>query len=280
MSKFLHEKENLPAYGQNAVASLHFDHTPNSLCFSMHWHNSLELIRIQKGYLNLYLGETSPVLVYPGEVVIICPQQVHCGIAGAEGVTYDVLIFELSSFFNNVPSTLTILKQIATSRLIFDPICDNSAVVCAFDVVHSSGNAAPLDSLSAVYALLGQMLLHCNPRAVKLPPNDARFSRVIDYVNNHFLDSLSTRSVSRLFGYDEAYFCRRFKWLTGITFLKYVESLRLEEAQTLLCKTDLAISHIALQCGFSNICYFSSRFCRHFGVSPSVYRKQFKPHSP
>lgn len=277
MDRFSGMKEReLPDYAQNAVAVLRFDNGAGVLCFPMHWHDRMELIRVRQGSLNVFLGESQSFRALPGEVVIFCPQQIHRGVAGSEGVSYDVVMFELSSFFNNVPAASAVLRQIAASKLLFAPATRDSNVVSAFDAVFSSHSAGLLESVGTVYALLGQLLQHCEPRERTPLPGDERFSEVVAYVNDHYTEPLTTGALSARFGYDEAYFCRRFKRFTGIPPLKYLEILRLEAARDLLRNTGLPVSRIALQCGFGDICYFSSRFHRHFGLSPSACRKQWQ----
>jgi AraC-like DNA-binding protein len=46
----------------------------------------------------------------------------------------------------------------------------------------------------------------------------------------------------------------------------------MEEAEALLCETDLAIAQIAKSVGYADAFGFSAAFKRHRGLSPSVFR--------
>ena len=131
----------------------------------------------------------------------------------------------------------------------------------------------PLASVGVIYQLLSLLMQHGQPVERPQRPADERFAAVVAYIDRHATESLSVAELSARFGYDESYFCRRFKRATGLSLLKYVEVLRLEAAQEALRRTNAPVGQIALQCGFADPCYFSSRYRRHFGVRPSKERR-------
>jgi AraC family transcriptional regulator of arabinose operon len=65
-------------------------------------------------------------------------------------------------------------------------------------------------------------------------------------------------------------FRRRF----GCSPMRYVLELRLRRAAILLNDPSLSIAQVAAGAGFQDPLYFSRRFGRHFGVSPTGYRRQ------
>ncbi len=268
------KEQALPAYGQNAVAVRQFARPAGALCFSLHWHDRIELIRVLEGSLHFDLNGAFVKTIEEGEMAIVCPRQIHRGTAGEQGVRYDVVMFEPERFSNHIPAVSTMLASLADAHLVFDQHSAQPDVVAAFDAVARAGQDNPMESVGGVYRLLGLMMKHCHPVQTERLPADERFGAVVEYVNAHFLEPVTAQSVSEQFGYDESYFCRRFKKTTGITLLKYVEILRLEQAKKLLQHSGDAISAIALKSGFGDVCYFSARFHRHFGLSPSHFRKQ------
>ncbi len=102
---------------------------------------------------------------------------------------------------------------------------------------------------------------------------DKGFGRVVEYINANYADRITARSISQKFGYNETYLCRRFKAATGITVMKYIKVLRLEQAQKLLRTTEEEVGDIAWKCGFPEVGYFSNCFKKNFGYTPSEFRK-------
>ena len=66
-------------------------------------------------------------------------------------------------------------------------------------------------------------------------------------------------------------FVQRFRQATGVSPMRYLEALRMEEARRLL-EEDLAVARIAQLSGFEDPLYFSRRFRALHGVPPSAYR--------
>jgi AraC-like DNA-binding protein len=77
--------------------------------------------------------------------------------------------------------------------------------------------------------------------------------------------------VAGSFAMSEATF-RRWLAKSGHGFSKIVLSARLEKGLTLLQTTDLQISQIALECGFSTPSHFADSFKKRFGIKPMAIR--------
>ncbi len=66
---------------------------------------------------------------------------------------------------------------------------------------------------------------------------------------------------------------RKLKALTNRSTSLYIRSIRLQNAQELLKSTDLNISQVAFEVGFSNPNYFTRMFSEEFGFPPTDLRK-------
>ena len=62
---------------------------------------------------------------------------------------------------------------------------------------------------------------------------------------------------------------RKLKALTGMPTTAFINSTRLQKAYELLSDTELNVSEVAYQVGFSNHSYFSKLFFNKFGKTPS-----------
>jgi AraC-like DNA-binding protein len=67
---------------------------------------------------------------------------------------------------------------------------------------------------------------------------------------------------------------RTFRRLTGETVFGYLQSLRLDDAKTLLVGSELTIAEVAAATGFSSLALFSRTFQKRFGLSPRRYRQR------
>ena len=65
-----------------------------------------------------------------------------------------------------------------------------------------------------------------------------------------------------------------FKQIYGVTIYAFQVQQNMEKAKTLLASTDHAIKTIAALVGYSNSSDFGYAFKKHFGQTPTAYRKQ------
>ena len=106
---------------------------------------------------------------------------------------------------------------------------------------------------------MGLLYRFCFLQSRKPSDSDLRFKEIIAFIDENYQNDLSCRSLSRKFGYDEAYFSRKFKDITGLSPTVYIRILRLEYAQKLL-KKGISVAEAARQSGFSDAGYFSPLF--------------------
>ena len=96
---------------------------------------------------------------------------------------------------------------------------------------------------------------------------------VTSYVNAHLSERLSLSDLAEAVYMSRSSFGHVFKSVTGVAPLDFVESVRLSHARELLAESDLPVTEIAMRCGFTDHSYFTLRFRRATGVTPSEFRK-------
>lgn len=267
-------KELTPiVYGQDAIKYLFCQTTEaGKLLFEMHWHERMEILRIVSGSLELQLGETQLTL-QAGEAAVLNPRMLHCGHAGAGGVVYHTIMFDVDRLCNGTNVSEKYLLPLCRCEVGFRPMITEKEIIGQIDrliaCVHTKN---PLMALGIVYEILGFLYLDALAQTDEKQRNSREFGEVLEYIDRHYCEKLSARLLSEYFSYNETYFCRRFKELTGMTVMKYIQALRMEEAQRLLEGGNEAISVIARKCGFSDACYFSNCFRKHFGYTPTKFR--------
>jgi two-component system, response regulator YesN len=96
---------------------------------------------------------------------------------------------------------------------------------------------------------------------------------VQQFIDTHYMYDLTLTMLAERFSYHPSYFSELFKSKMGKTFIQYVTEVRMNQAVRLLEETSLSLWDIAELTGFANASYFSSKFKRQYGVSPSDYRQ-------
>ena len=97
----------------------------------------------------------------------------------------------------------------------------------------------------------------------------------IEYLHENYGNSeLALKDVCEHLGMSISHFSGLFKDVTGKTFLKYLNGIRMEKAKQLLQETDLKNYEIAEKVGFSDPHYFSIAFKKLTGLTPGRYSKE------
>ena len=99
-----------------------------------------------------------------------------------------------------------------------------------------------------------------------------KLKEVFEYIDNNFNDDITLEAAAEVCGFSVSHFSRVFKKTVGENFSDYLNSRRILEAQRLVATTDMNITEIAMECGFSSVSYFIKRFRDKTGVSPKKYR--------
>ncbi len=91
-----------------------------------------------------------------------------------------------------------------------------------------------------------------------------------DNYNNH---NLCLATMAQQYNMSENYFSKYYKKMTGHNFLESLENARVNEAINLLENSDMPISEIAQNVGYTSVQVFRRSFRRRTGKTPSFFRQ-------
>lgn len=105
-----------------------------------------------------------------------------------------------------------------------------------------------------------------------LLPKERTISSLLNEIEKNPMSFLTLTKAAEYLMWSESHFARQFKERTGLSFIAYVTTKRLERAKFLLTHTTKPVLRIATELGFHPANYFSRTFKKHEGVTPSQYR--------
>ena len=103
-----------------------------------------------------------------------------------------------------------------------------------------------------------------------------RITKVCDYIEKNFQDSVKLSDVAKLVNMSESAFSHFFKKKTGCSFIDYLNSVRIGKASQMLIDTTHSINEICYSCGFNNLSNFIRIFKKFKGPTPSEYRSKLQ----
>lgn len=103
---------------------------------------------------------------------------------------------------------------------------------------------------------------------------NAFLQQLQETINKHLTsDDFSVPQLAQIMQMSQVQVYRKLKALTGKTPTQYIRILRMKRAMKLLNSTELNISEIAYNLGFSDPNYFTRTFQKVYGKTPSSIRK-------
>ena len=147
----------------------------------------------------------------------------------------------------------------------------------AIHIIARHAGAEEALRISKVYLLKwheeGQ--LPFTPLVRAAPHADAAVRACQDILEQGYREGEVIREAIARVGVPERTIKRRFRAATGLSFIEYVQNLRIEEAKRLLETTARAADDIGRDVGYEDLSFFRRLFKRLTGLKPSAYRRMF-----
>ena len=102
---------------------------------------------------------------------------------------------------------------------------------------------------------------------------DWLMGRAEEYIKTYSASDIKAHEVADFINISSNYFSPLFRQAMGQPFNEYVNTLRIEEAKTLLVETPFKVNELAGQVGYKEYKYFVEVFKKVCGITPMIYRK-------
>jgi len=257
-----------------------------------HKNKGMEITYVESGMLD-WMVEGQQESVSPGTVFFTLPWQVHGSVREQEpSNTVCHVLFRLGEEYSTPRSTFVFPAQFGFSRREASVLsrvlaCSEKHAFRATPAVRwmmpaltaELQGAHELRSTQAVTLLRGILV-----ELKRIISGDAFHEELhtpSEKAVKHLLDALaadcgrdwSLERMAAQCGLQRTRLNAIVQKLTGGSPIEYLSRLRIEHAKTLLRETDMPITHIAFECGFSSSQYLANRFHKVVGLTPSRYRK-------
>ena len=175
-----------------------------------------------------------------------------------EGYLYDMLM-SFPDFFS--------IEDIGKYQEIFKNLCKYYETRTKQDEIIQQSLV-----LELIYMLSKDV--HIQTQNSKFKSNRFDIDKALKYIKENLTENLSLQTVADHVMLSPIHFHNCFKSAVGKTLHEYVEEQRIKVAVNLLLTTDLTLTQIAFQCGFSSQSYFSYVFKRKMKMTPRKYVEQ------
>ena len=255
-----------------------------------HNHAEIELLYFKQGTGTLLLGaDKKKVPFQPGDLLVINPFELHEGNYDSSVTEQEHLVVDFSPSLIDL-SISKQAQQIAYDLLMQNIRCNNritkgdprysEIIDCFLNIYNQTSHEiedefAFFSCLFSLFSVLKQEnYFHQSNKSNNNESNLQFIANVLDYMELHYSEEITTQDVARSTGYSTEHFCRLFKGLFNTRFSLYLMQFRIEKAKQLLPM--LSIIEISERCGFSSQSNFTRAFRKTTGISPTDFKRNGK----
>ena len=245
-----------------------------------HWHTSIEITFIYQGNVDIFTVNNNACQIQSGDFVVVNSTEIHSAISAKDkhvrGVTilipYDLFKkyideFEFSRFINFPTDEHSGVKEIKVLlEKFYWLITQDKKQFLALQLIQI---VYELMYLMAKYLIIKEKIkinynLHNDNLGEVLP--------IINYIKENYQEPLTVKSIGEKFYLSENALSKSFKKNIGISVMKYVQLLRVNQAQLLLLDSEKSIATISCLAGFPNEKSFRKIFEDVFHQTPKKYQ--------
>ena len=258
---------------------------PSGFHYPVHWHDEMEIIVVRQGRLLVNVGGEDFSLT-EGGVLLVNPRQLHLMRSEDQTVCYDTLLFsvELISFQSSDLLERAVMGPIRTGRAILQNLVppqllteENRRLLDeAVQVNIKKEYMYQLETRLLLLRFFMGLLRAGNLVERNEDPAGQMQRQLLEYIRIHYRDSLTLSDLAAQFHLSQKYLSRYFKEKFHITISEYIRHLRMTHAKELLETTDLSVTEVAEQSGFSSVSFFIRQFTEANGISPRKWKQSRK----
>lgn len=132
----------------------------------------------------------------------------------------------------------------------------------------------PLEKEEQLLLLLSFLTERYGSDPAPLPAEDGDVERLCAYLRSHFQEKLRLADLCAEAGMSRSTLLRAFTRSKGITPYRYLETVRVNAAKSLLAG-GVRPAEAAIRAGFADQSHFTNQFVRYTGCTPGAYQAMF-----
>jgi AraC-like DNA-binding protein/quercetin dioxygenase-like cupin family protein len=256
------------------------DHPRYTMPF--HWHSEFELILVTEGEFHAVIGDETHCAV-KGDALFVNSGLVHGGTP--KDSSYYCVIFDPSMLmgkgnlsWNGDIKRIADVSDLAPCYFKGGESDIPELMSVLIKTLKREGKGSVLSALGMIFTILGRVSslcpeLDCYSQRQRLSGED-KLKAVLNYIDEHYSDSITLEELSQVAKMNEGYFCEFFKRHTNRTPMDYLNTYRINMACGMLKMSGATVTETAFSCGFNDLSYFIKTFKKYKGVTPRQYRRR------
>lgn len=243
-----------------------------------HYHQNPELFYILAGELDVKIDDQKFCLK-KGDIILINANKRHL-VAGNDellGARFEIDYHLLSEYMGSM-QLLFWCNTVADKNAAYDQLRSLLDRILDRYFEKDDRGALYLNALyfETAYVLTSNFLIRSDDTRLNLEGNQdrVRIMQIQSYIQANYQSQISLNDLAGRLYLSTAYLSKYVKKHLGLTFMEYLNNVRLFHAVDELMYSKKNVTRIALDNGFPTSSAFTKAFKESYGESPSEYRKQ------
>lgn len=260
----------------------HVDKNHPKFEMASHWHQSLEIIRILKGSLEIKLDKRKHI-AKTGDVVFVNSEVIHSAVP-SENCVYECIVMHLEMLFTKDEASKFFIEGILNSDYVIEEFIPSSNTILEkeihnlFYAMNNMSSGYKFKVIGSLYQLFGSIIdnhlyksSHYDEKSIK-DKSIPKLKKVLYFIRSNYDKPITLEDMAEFTEMSPKYFCSFFKKMTLKTPMEYLKAYRIERAARMLLNTDESVTDIAYSSGFNDLSYFIKTFKDVKGVTPQKFR--------
>lgn len=249
-----------------------------------HIHNTCEILFVEDGAADYYISGKK-YHVEPYDILVIGPMEHHLRrIDRLPFLRYGLTV--KPTYFRSIILDEDLLKVFTTPSpelfvryykkidpVVFNRILDLLRELKEEDVVHKPFRSQIQRSVITQITVILFRVFQFKRDDSGLAPSNIRMLEIKEYIDTHFDRELNLNILSEQFFLHPSTISKDFAKYCGYNLNKYINTVRVCEAASMLENNNDSVAEIAEKCGYDSINTFLRQFKSIMEVSPLQYRK-------
>ena len=228
--------------------------------FRIHFHSHIEVCLVLKGEMQVWINNQEKLL-RKGEISVAWSYDTHKYHTPSDSEVLSLIIppkyfKEFSQKLSKMHTNCPFISNANIFSKIYEWIKE---IEKSDDELMNKGY---------IYLILATLMNNMRFEETSVQVDRSLTSKILIYLSDHYKENITLPIVARELGYHPNYLSQIFKRTLKISFVEYINILRLREFLFLTKESNKSTLECALECGFQSLRTFYRAFQSEFGCSP------------
>ena len=252
--------------------------------YPIHWQDAIEIIYVLKGSINVTI-DTDTMVLKENNIEIVNMDEAHRLYSNEEN---RVLIFHIDpdffeKYYNDMKNMFFYTnseERNSQKGEAYEELRTFLAIILCETIQKKDDYDEYIEKslIDLLYHLINNFnyLIYYQEELKDNEEQLERYHRISKYIYNNYNNNITLQDIADKEFLSTNYLSHEIKYATGYSFTDLINLTRVQESLKLLLDTDMTLSEISEEVGFSHTRYLNKHFKLNFKMTPLQFRKKNK----